>query len=388
MTVPLYNNCEKPSQCDKDGNRGLWFERFFDQYNERANWEVGTEKTRWLSEHFNNKKVGDDKQLAAHAQAQMQLAKSLQGQSHVFKSSWHFVTGMGNPHPVENGFAWHPTLGVPYLTGAAVKGLVRSYIENYLDDTSENRQKLLFDWFGSDHKDPVQQVYDSQAGNLIFFDALPVKPVTLGVDIMTPHMGKWYEKGGTDQAAGTAEAVPADWHDPVPVAFLVAKEISLLFSFALRPYPDADKKRPEIDLADVADVLNRTLEQAGAGGKTATGYGGMQDDPKTLQDLNTTIAKQAKDREDQKRQATENAAREAILAEMNPIERAIIEFSSVADAIKVLESDQWSGEEKAQAAQFLKVRMQQENIWKESTTAKKPDKDKDFKRTQTVMKFL
>lgn len=388
MTVPLYNNCEKPSQCDKDGNRGLWFERFFDQYNERANWEVGTEKTRWLLDHFNNRRVGDSKQLERHAQAQMQLAKSLQGQSHVFKSSWHFVTGMGNPHPVENGFAWHPTLGVPYLTGAAVKGLVRSYIENYLDDTSENRQKLLFDWFGSDHKDPVQQVYDSQAGNLIFFDALPVKPVTLGVDIMTPHMGKWYEKGGTDQAAGTAEAVPADWHDPVPVAFLVAKEISLLFSFALRPYPDADKKRPEIDLADVADVLNRTLEQAGAGGKTATGYGGMQDDPKTLQDLNTTIAKQAKDREDQKRQATENAAREAILAEMNPIERAIIEFSSVADAIKVLESDQWSGEEKAQAAQFLKVRMQQENIWKESTTAKKPDKDKDFKRTQTVMKFL
>lgn len=327
MTAPLYANCEKPAKCE--GNLGLWFERFFDQYDPR-NWEVLKPTTNnnqmgnayWLLKHFGNKKVGDDKQLTAHAQAQMQLAASLQGQSHVFKASWHFVTGMGNPHPVENGFAWHPTLGVPYLTGAAVKGLVRSYIENNLDtDNPENpdKKKLLLQWFGSDNKDPKEQTYDSQAGALIFFDALPIKPVTLGVDIMTPHMGKWYEKGGTDQAAGTAEAVPADWHDPVPVAFLVAKDIALLFSFALRPYPDADRKRPEIALTEVADVLSRILDQSGAGGKTATGYGGMQDDPKALQDLNTIIEKQAKDREDKMHQAEEAARLKAELANLSPL---------------------------------------------------------------------
>ncbi|MBU0655542.1 MAG: type III-B CRISPR module RAMP protein Cmr6, partial [Gammaproteobacteria bacterium] len=287
MTTPLYVELQAvPPEITNKGNRGLWFERFFNQYKDQQQWAnpkpESAANAAWLKNHFNNNTngvVGNNKQLAAHAQAQMQLAASLQGQSHIFKANWHFVTGMGNPHPVENGFAWHPTLGVPYLTGAAVKGLVRSYIENNLDtDNPENpdKEKLLFDWFGSDHKKPEDQTYDSQAGNLIFFDALPTKPVTLGVDIMTPHMGKWYEKGGTDQAAGTAEAVPADWHDPVPVSFLVAKEITLLFSFALRQYPDADSKRPAIDLADVADVLNRALEQAGAGGKTATGYGGMQ----------------------------------------------------------------------------------------------------------------
>lgn len=282
MTAPLYANHQKPSDCK--GNFGLWFERFFDQYNQNNNnWEVGTGKTQWLIDNFKNKKVGDEKHLSAHAQAQMKLVASLKGQSHVFKASWHFVTGMGNPHPVENGFAWHPTLGVPYLTGAAVKGLVRSYIENYLDDTPENRQQLLFDWFGSIDKDPNINKGKMQAGNLIFFDALPTKPVTLGVDIMTPHMGKWYEKGGTDQAVGTAEAVPADWHDPVPVAFLVATDITLLFSFALRQYPNADSKRPAIDLADVTDVLQRALEHAGAGGKTATGYGGMIDPEKQMQ---------------------------------------------------------------------------------------------------------
>lgn len=273
MTAPLYANCEKPAKCE--GNLGLWFERFFDQYNDQQQWTNpnpdSTANAAWLKTF---KKAGNDKQLATHAQAQIQLAASLQGQSHVFKASWHFVTGMGNPHPVENGFAWHPTLGVPYLTGAAVKGLVRSYIENYLDDTHEKRQQLLLDWFGSTDKDPRSEGYQSQAGNLIFFDALPVKPVTLGVDIMTPHMGKWYEKGG-DKEANKPETIPADWHDPVPVSFLVAKEVSLLFSFALRQYPNADSKRPAIDLVDVADVLNRALEQVGAGGKTATGYGGM-----------------------------------------------------------------------------------------------------------------
>lgn len=400
MTVPLYNSCEKPLKCEKEGNRGLWFERFADFYEPdfrilKKKMIDGKEENpgaAWLKKHFNGKKVGDDQQLATHAQAQMQLVQSLQGQSYVFKASWHFVTGMGNPHPVENGFAWHPTLGVPYLTGAAVKGLLRSYIENNLDtENPENpdKKQLLLDWFGSDHKDPKEQDYDSQAGNLIFFDALPTKLVTLGVDIMTPHMGKWYEKGGTDGAVGTPEAVPADWHDPVPVAFLVAREINLLFSFALRPYPDADKKRPEIDLAEVADVLNRALEQAGAGGKTATGYGEMRADPKALQDFNAIIEEQAKERIKQARQAEEQAIREAALANMSPIERTMAECAPIADAIKTLESTkEWSATERQQAAQLLKVRMQQEGVWKESSAAKNPEKDKDYKRTQIVMKLL
>lgn len=287
MTAPLYSGCEKPIKCD--GNYGLWFERFFDQYDPRQ-WEVLKPTANnnqmgnayWLLKNFNNKKVGDDKQLASHAKGQMGLATSLKGQSHIFKASGHFVTGMGNPHPVENGFAWHPTLGVPYLTGAAVKGMVRTYIENYLDDTPENRRQLLLDWFGSDHKDPKEQTADSKAGNLIFFDALPIQPVTLGVDIMTPHMGKWYEKGGSDKDAGKPEAVPADWHDPVPVSFLVAKDIALQFSFALR------RPNSGIELDDVKQALTLALEHAGAGGKTATGYGGFSVDEKATQKM--TIA--------------------------------------------------------------------------------------------------
>lgn len=277
MTAPLYNNCEKPNKCNKQGNHGLWFERFFDEYDEHKNWEVGTGKTQWLSTNFHNKKVGNESQLERYSQAQMQLVEKLQGQYHIFKSGWHFVTGMGNPHPVENGFAWHRTLGVPYLTGAAVKGLVRTFIETQLDETDEtnpDKKQLLLQWFGSDHKNPEKQTSESRVGELIFFDAIPIEPVTLGVDIMTPHMGKWYEKGASDP--NQSDTIPADWHDPVPVAFLVANEISLLFSFAIRPHPPA-KEAPfrQLDLTEVEQALTAVLEQMGAGGKTATGYGGM-----------------------------------------------------------------------------------------------------------------
>ena len=289
MTAPpLYLGHEKPDKCDKEGNQGLWFERFFDQYNDQQQWANPKPDTKanstWLQGF---KKAGNDKQLATHTQAQMQLVSSLQGETHVFKASWHFVTGMGNPHPVENGFAWHPTLGVPYLTGAAVKGLVRTFIETQLDETdSENpdKKELLLQWFGSTNKNPTSKDYKAQAGELIFFDALPIEPVTLGVDIMTPHMGKWYEKGGTDKAAGTAEAVPADWHDPNPIAFLVAKDITLLFSFAMRPHPPAkDKPFRQLDITEVEQALTAVLEQMGAGGKTATGYGSFNIDVKATQ---------------------------------------------------------------------------------------------------------
>lgn len=273
MAAPLYQGLNMPAQCQ--GHYGLWFERFFNQYSPH-NWEFAdsAEKSNWLKA-FHHKTVGDKQALDQQAQAQSKLSQALCGKALSFKANGHFVTGMGNPHPVENGFAWHPTLGVPYLTGAAVKGLIRAYIENHLDADDKSKKELLLNWFGSTSKQPNDKDYQAQGGTLIFFDALPTQPVTLGVDIMTPHMGGWYADGAKAQKVGTPDAVPADWHDPVPVTFLVAKEITLLFSFALRPTaPPQDKAAIKLD--DVAYVLEQALQYAGAGAKTATGYGQMQ----------------------------------------------------------------------------------------------------------------
>ena len=286
MSLPLYDVVQQtPPALTSDSHHGLWFDRFFNQY--EAGFSIAKSKkiegkdqsprAFWLIESFvkNKQSIGNVTALTHYFNQQNQLIEALNGQKQAFKASWHFVTGMGNPHPVENGFAWHPTLGVPYLTGAAVKGLIRAYIENHLDADDKSKKELLLNWFGSTSKQPNDKDYQAQGGTLIFFDALPTQPVTLGVDIMTPHMGDWYADGAKAQKVGTPDAVPADWHDPVPVTFLVAKEITLLFSFALRPTaPPQDKAAIKLD--DVAYVLEQALQYAGAGAKTATGYGQMQ----------------------------------------------------------------------------------------------------------------
>lgn len=294
MSFPLYDVLQKTApELTKSSHHGLWFERFFNQYEEdfsiqkskRLEGRDQSPRAFWLRKSFTNHPVGNAAALTNCINQHIQLIQHLQGQQHTFKASWHFVTGMGNPHPVENGFAWHPTLGVPYLTGAAVKGLVRSYLENnYL---GADKETLLWQWFGSTHKDPKKHTKEepAQGGALIFFDAIPTQPVTLGVDIMTPHMGDWYAKGATEP--NQAATVPADWHDPVPVSFLVANDITLLFSFTLRPTAwDAEKQgeqaKDKIDLTDVAYVLEQALLYAGAGAKTATGYGAFETLPEEL----------------------------------------------------------------------------------------------------------
>ena len=306
MTAPLYNNHQMPEAkqvTDSDGNKGLWFDRFYDQYDDH-NWEVLKPKhndenkgnSYWLTKHFHGKKVGNADQLKQFSLQQSNLAKSLGGESKAFKGNGHFVTGMGNPHPVENGLAWHPTLGVPYLTGAAVKGIVRNYIENYLDDTEENKKTLLLNWFGSTDKDPKKDGYETQAGNLIFFDAIPLEPVSLVVDIMTPHMGDWYQNGA--KKPGDPKAVPADWHDPTPITFLAANNISLQFSYAMRQYPtitNSEYKPEAIDLEDITKVLTSALKYLGAGGKTATGYGQFSLDKKAEEDQQAQIKQQQKE---------------------------------------------------------------------------------------------
>lgn len=281
MNAPLYHNNQHPDSIEADAHRGLWFERFYNQYDANNDWKVikpaNKQTTQgnayWLQTHFAGKKAGNPDQLSRYCTTQAQLSTTLSGTNSLYEADWHFVTGIGNPHAIENGFAWHASLGVPYLTGAAVKGIIRSYLENNLDDSQENLEKLLLNWFGSTSKNPNSQGYESQTGNLIFFDAIPTEPVTLGVDIMTPHMGKWYSDGGKDKSVGKPDAVPADWHDPIPLAFLSAHHITLQFSVALSPRA---QKNSGIDLDDVSQVLTAALDNAGAGAKTSTGYGGFK----------------------------------------------------------------------------------------------------------------
>jgi CRISPR-associated protein Cmr6 len=47
-------------------------------------------------------------------------------------SSAPFATGLGNDHPVENGFAFLSPYGLPYLAGSGVQGVLRRAAEDFL----------------------------------------------------------------------------------------------------------------------------------------------------------------------------------------------------------------------------------------------------------------
>ncbi len=297
MIAPLYKNHPIPS-APGNGHKGLWFDRFFNRY--APDWSIDKEgKKKWIDTVAGP--CGDRNQLKSASRAQETLCHALDGKVEELRTTWHFATGLGNPHPVENGFAWHPTLGVPYLTGAAVKGLVRAWVEAWMDfenadEEAQNNHRLatLYRWFGSEDKDQKKRTNlrkegfeppskgdnpDTEAGMFIFFDAIPTAPVKLACDVMTPHYGKWYEQGGEiKNIASEPERVPADWHSPVPIPFLVVKDANFLFCIAPRKKPHTETEKSEIraELEKVLQTLTDALQYLGAGSKTAAGYGRLE----------------------------------------------------------------------------------------------------------------
>lgn len=180
MTLPLYRLASEPALA-AEGNRGLWYGRFFNRYD--ADWTIPEDgKSKWVSDNAGS--AGQRESLHTQALRHLALITALGGRGAVFKTDWHFATGLGLPHPVENGLIWHHTHGVPYLAGSAAKELVRAWVEVWDESLNDGEEaQRLRDWFGT----------TEQAGRFRFFDALPVEPVMLAADVMTPHLAKWYE---------------------------------------------------------------------------------------------------------------------------------------------------------------------------------------------------
>lgn len=276
MSLPFYQSgAAAAPQSSISAHTGLWYTRFYDAFDPH-DWSVGDEGKRgWIDKTIRIGPSGNAEQLQNLVQRQHKLCKALGGICAQFETDGSFVTGMGLSHPVENGFTFHPTLGVPYLPASGVKGLLRGWVEGWMDDA--NTSKTVERWFGA-AKDNDSKAEEG-AGHLIFFDALPNQPVHLACDVMTPHMGQWYENGADISVANFAAAAPADWHSPVPVPFLVVKSATT-FHFMVAPRKVGDAALDSQTQADVAvamQELKKALEWMGAGAKTAAGYGRMME---------------------------------------------------------------------------------------------------------------
>ncbi|MCI5211221.1 MAG: hypothetical protein D3910_21105, partial [Candidatus Electrothrix sp. ATG2] len=158
MPLPLYSTLKDFTPClsSRDAHAGLLFERFYDQFKLPDYLIDNDSHASWLKNNF-HRKAGNAELLEQAVQRQKELIHSLGGKTVVFETEYRFVTGMGNPHPVENGMAWHPVWGAPYLPGAAVKGLVRTWVEEWEEKDCQKLlewEKKMLQWFGSVSKEP------------------------------------------------------------------------------------------------------------------------------------------------------------------------------------------------------------------------------------------
>ena len=345
---PLYRMDGDPmTSRPPQAHSGLWYDKFC--------WTLGSggtpDKRDWIDTLAGS--VGADALIDEYARRVVRLIEARGGRVRVFKTVSRFVTGLGRSHPVENGFAWHPTLGTPYLPGSSVKGMVRAWAtaEDGCDGEGDPLWRLLGDL--------------DRAGIISFLDAVPTGVASLEADVMTPHYANW-----------TVDDPPGDWRSPKPIPFLtVACGVRMIFGVA--PCGAANRN----DVATVMDWIAQALEFQGTGAKTAVGYGRFEPDD----DETTRLIERI-------REAERGAAAERRRATLSPVRLNIEELldgvpggqSRSVAIFQAVVAGHWHGEERTEALTWLKAEMKRDGTWQ--PTRKKPPKAHN--RTITVMNWL
>ncbi len=300
-----------------------------------------------------------------------------------------FTTGLGNEHPLENGFAFLNPYGLPYLPGSGVKGVLRQAARELVGGEWGNAQGWTEDaithLFGLESADNAK---NHQRGALSFWDVLPqLAGDGLRVDVMTPHQTHYYQKGDT----------PHDSGQPNPINFLTVPPGSR-FTFQVQcDLPFLSRLAPSLAAgAGWQALLQAAFAHAfawlGFGAKTAVGYGAMQ--------VDAQAAAQRQRMLDAQRQAeaarAQLAAREAVKASMSPADKAMADLfdqrpDKNQDERSVLFNALKGGklsEFKAEAARRLQQLMQQQGRWREKSEKKNPEKDQPYQDTLHVKKWL
>ncbi|MCM8611179.1 type III-B CRISPR module RAMP protein Cmr6 [Accumulibacter sp.] len=212
-----------------------------------------------------------------------------------------FTTGLGNEHPLENGFAFLSPYGLPYLPGSGVKGVLRqaarelasgewgephgwSEDQTFVLNAGKQRIRLsLLDaLFGLESGDG-----DSEhvRGALAFWDVIPqIKGDSLMVEIMTPHQSHYYQQK-RDRRTGDS-TTPHDSGQPTPISFLTVPPGSTFTFFVTCDQSHLQQMAPQLTAADPDsgkprwhELMTKAFEHAfawlGFGAKTAVGYGAM-----------------------------------------------------------------------------------------------------------------
>ncbi|MCE2461537.1 MAG: type III-B CRISPR module RAMP protein Cmr6 [Pseudomonadales bacterium] len=250
--------------------------------------------------------------------------RSVVGESNILlleaQSVAPFTTGLGNEHPLENGFAFLNPYGLAYLPGSGVKGVVRRAAQELASgewgDTGGWDGEDVFDIEVSGQSLPLSTIdvlfgreppsggQHHIRGALSFWDVIPqIKGRSLSVEIMTPHQGHYYQRGES----------PHDSGQPNPISFLTVPPGSR-FTFHVTCSRGHLGRHAPVLLRDerwkalIEAAFAHAFEWLGFGAKTAVGYGAMEIDPH----VEEAKRRQAAEEADAARRRAEQAAFDAL----------------------------------------------------------------------------
>ena len=252
----------------------------------------------------------DKHSVRALAKRQRALADSIEATGQLLRldaiTTAPFATGLGNEHPLENGFAFLNPYGLPYLPGSGVKGVLRAAARELANGVfggtegwSDTHIEALF---GRESEDGET---DHRRGALIFWDVIPqLKGDALKVDVMTPHQTHYYQGKESPHDSGSPNPIPI-LTVPPGSAFAFHVQCNRVFLARIEPtLLENDQWKLLINTA-----FRHAFDWLGFGAKTAVGYGAMAEDPKVKADR---YKRESEARADAKRQAEQ--ARRATLS--------------------------------------------------------------------------
>jgi CRISPR-associated protein Cmr6 len=132
--------------------------------------------------------------------------------------------------------------GDPLLPGTALKGICRASLPQRDD---------LFGTAGDERGEGT-----GRAGTVTFLPGVAARRPVLGVAVLTPHAGPYYEGQGAEP--------PDERNQPRPVEFLVVREGTFVAHVVSEKPGQAE---------EVAEALGRAAGDLGIGAKTASGFG-------------------------------------------------------------------------------------------------------------------
>lgn len=177
----------------------------------------------------------DTGRMAALAERQQALSQRASGLYRIDAIAVApFTPGLGNEHPLENGFAFLNPYGLPYLPGGGVKGVLRRAAQELasgewgdsrgwsvdksftLQVDKKNLLSIIDVFFGLESGDGGD---DHVRGVLSFWDVIPqIKSDFLMVEIMTPHQSHYYQKKSEKKSGDSV--TPHDSGQTAPISFL------------------------------------------------------------------------------------------------------------------------------------------------------------------------